>query len=406
MNQESEQPVQKSYAFEGLDNAGKTTLITKLQEDFEEFGMRVAVLSSPGKTWMGKILKCSMAEIDPESKNRLFTYDIRRTQRNIDPTKDLVLWDRHLDSVVVSNGDNAQAEVEQLALGLRRPDSVLFLSVTSQTAWQRESSGHDHPLDFAWLQQKHDRYEQLVNTGDGQNPGKFVVFDANQPIAAVYNQVKSYLMHELQPVIERKNKFYDLLLDNPGLVRFLIDNPFEVKPGVYLPMFLNFKSTWGKPELRSVIVDQMSELVKKDTDWIVGLESGGSYYAVAVANSLGKPVSLLRKNSKDYGDKNYMVGDIPPAGAKVTLIDDVFATGQASSYAVERLAHDGADCSLVSIFSYSNDSVIRERIGAPGAALSYFKGLRRRAVERGILTEAEAQEITKHVDIYRNTRYL
>ena len=70
---------QQSYAFEGLDGAGKTTIITMLVEDLEALGLRVAVNSSPGKTWTGHVLKECMAHIEPNKKNELFTYDIRRT---------------------------------------------------------------------------------------------------------------------------------------------------------------------------------------------------------------------------------------------------------------------------------------------------------------------------------------
>ncbi len=396
---------QQSFALEGLDGAGKTTLIPKLREDLEAVGLRVTVVSSPGKTWSGRILKGCMAKIDQSRKNILFTYDIRRTGRTISHSTDVVLWDRHLDSVVVSNGDGAEEEVKVLSAGIDQPNAIIFLDISPEISWERESKNSDHPLDIEWLRSKHRRYSELLKTDERREQRRFVVVDGTKSLDDVHQGVKEYLINELSPLIERKKEMYALLLETPGVVKFLLDSPFEVKPNVFLPMFVNFKNTWSKPEVRSTIVANLAKYVDDDIDWIVGLESGGSYYAVALANQLGKPVSLLRKGVKEHGDKNFMVGEVPPAGSKVLLVDDVYATGQSASRAVARLKEISSQCRLLTIFSYSSDKEIQDRLGIPGTALTYFKGLRHAAKERGLLDDDQVAELTRHVNIYRNTRY-
>ena len=399
---------QQSYAFEGLDGSGKTTIIAMLVEDLEALGLRVAVNSSPGKTWTGHVLKECMAHIEPNKKNELFTYDIRRTERTIPHTVNMVLWDRHLDSVVVSNGDDANEEVAKYAEGIVRPHAVIYLDISPDISWERESKNTDHPLDTDWLRAKHRRYHELMiddATPDARSGGKFVIFDASKPLEKVYASVRDYFLKEAGPFIERNKAMYELLLETPGIIQFLLDNPVEVKPDVYLPMFVNLKNTWSTPDVRSTIVHNLAQLVDEDIDWIIGLESGGSYYAVALANMLGKPVSLLRKNVKEHGNNNYLVGEAPPVGSKVVLVDDVYATGQSASRALEQLALNRCRCSLVTIFSYSNDKEIQDRLGISGTALTYFKGILHRAKEKGLLNVEQATEVTKHVDKYRNTRF-
>lgn len=396
---------QHTYALEGLDGAGKTTLIPQLVKDLEAFGLSVVVLSSPGKTWVGQTLKSNMAKIAPARKNILFTYDIRRTSRIAPSSADVVLWDRHLDSVIISNGDNAEEEVSKLASGIKSPNAVIFLDISPEISWERESKSSDHPLDFEWLRLKHHRYRELLENDKTRDQRKVVIVDSTKPFDEVHHEVKDYLLRELSSVIERKRAMYTLFLETPGVVQFLLDDPFEVKSDVYLPMFVNFKNTWSKPDVRTRIVDSLVEQIDGDVDWVVGLESGGSFYAVALANRLGIPVSLLRKGIKEHGDKNFMVGEVPPSGSHVLLIDDVYATGQSACRAVSRLKETCRNCRLLTIFSYSSDKEMQDRLGIPGTSLTYFKALRHASKEKGLLNDEQAEELTRQVDIYRNTIY-
>ena len=195
----------------------------------------------------------------------------------------------------------------------------------------------------------------------------------------------------------------ELILRSPGVVQFLADSPFEVKPGVFLPMFVNLKETWAYPQVRNKIALGLAEKIGDQCDWICGLESGGSYYATTVADILGKPVSLYRKESKGYGTQNSLVGHTPPTGSRVALVDDVYATGRSGVYAAGLCASMGCDASLYTVFSYSSDLEMMQRLGVPATALTYFKGIRQSAVEAGMLSQQEADIVTEQVDVYRNT---
>lgn len=386
-------------AFEGLDGAGKTTHIKNLVEDMEQLGLRVASVSSPAKNWMGCVMRAHIGDLNQDRKNVLFTYEIERTQRQIPPYVDLVLWDRHLDSVIVSNTNNAKPEVDARAANITRPDKVIYLDITPETSWNREGITSDHPINQEWIRSKHRRYGELVR----ENPGRFEVIDASYPLDIVYREILQYLTRELTPSIEQSKEIYDRLFNTSGIVRFLIENPAEVKQGVFLPMFMNFKSTWSNLEARNYFSQKLVERIGDNYDWVIGLESGGSYYATSVSNQVNKPLSLLRKSNKEYGDSNFMVGDTPPVGSRIALIDDVYATGQSGSRAVEKLGTMGCSGTLFTLFSYSSDVEMGRRLGIEATSLTYFKALRARALERGIITPSQANSLTRQVDVYRNT---
>jgi thymidylate kinase/orotate phosphoribosyltransferase len=395
----SEKFTGKVIAFEGLDGAGKTTHISQLVDDLENAGLRVAAVACPSKSLVGSIMRRNIGVMEPEQKTNLFTYDLERTQRTIPRSVDVAIWDRHLDTIMVSNTDDGEEEVEKRAGKIKKPDTVIYLDIPPTVSWEREGSNTDHPLDLEWVKAKDRRYKALRE----KHPERFDVVDATAPLHLVYQAILGIAQRELAPVLEKSKDMHKMLLSAPGVVRFLQDNPFEVKPGVYLPMFVNLKNTWSNPELREKFVERLAELISDEYDWICGLESGGSFYATSIATLLKKPVSLYRKGDKEYGDKNFMVGETPPPGTRVALLDDVYATGQSASRAVNQLKSIGCPTGLFAIYSYSNDVEMKARLGSDATALTYFKGIRQLAREQGILNEEQAASLTKQVDTYRHS---
>lgn len=386
-------------ALEGLDGAGKTTLVAPLVEELESLGLRVATAASPGKTMVGSILRANIGTIEPEQKTVLFTYEMKRAQRQLSPYADVVLWDRYLDTIRVSNTDNADRVLWEIAKDIVPPDDVFYLEITPDESWRREEKVSDHPLDRAWIETKYRRYQNLIS----REPSRFTVIDASLGREAVFRQVRDILIERLAPIIERNRVVYKLLFDIPGVVRFLPDDPFEVKPGVFLPMFMNFKETWAKPWERKMLAQELASRIGEKFTWVVGLESGGSYFAVTVANLLGLPLTLIRKTNKEYGEGDFVVGDTPPKGTNVALIDDVYATGKSAAAAAGWLKEAGCKSNLFTIFSYSSDAEIKKRIGVAGTSLTYFKALRRLALEQSLLTEDQAADLMHRVDVYRTT---
>lgn len=388
---------------EGLDGAGKTTHALRLNDDLQDLGLRPVVLASPGKeTFTGTVLRAHIGQIDPHRANKLFWYDLERTDRMIPRNTDVVLRDRGPGSVLTSNTDteSAQADIGS-ALARVKPGTQVYLDIPATEAYAREVANSTHPIDLEWLKEKEKRYNALLR----QHPEDFVVIDATQPLDAVYQALLGLVQEQLKPAIEKQQKIHRLLYEAPGVIRFVLDNPVEVKPGVSLPMFVNIKATMGEVGVRSQIIEHMLEIAKEGPyDSVLGLESGGSYYAVTLANELGLPVAFHRTKSKAYsGATGDIVGMPPQQGSRVLVIDDVYATGQSAGRAAKRMHELGCRPSLLTAFSYSPDQEMAKRIGMDATSLTYFRGIRHVAQESGQLTPQDSQRLTEMVDVYRNT---
>ena len=392
----------RQVCLEGNDGAGKTTHIERLTKDLEKIGLTVSVMASPGRgTLTGQLLRSNIRTIDPDKANRLFSFDILRSQRQIPENTDIVLWDRHLPSVTVSNNGASLESLNEMIPGIRSPDQNIFLDIKPDISWEREQKSSEHPLDKTWLQDKHQRYQQLLT----DNPDTFTVIDAAQPVDTVYEKLWDKIRSELKPIIKRKT--HELIMDAPEVIKFSIDNPVEVKPNVFLPMFVNFREVCSSNlELRNIIVNQLLEIVKSGNfDHIVGLESGGTTYASIIAHELDLPVSQRRKKPKNSDNPDSIFTSLPKEGSKIAIIDDVGATGQIGRRTVKSLIERNSAPELITIFNYSPDEQMTERIGAPATSLTNFEGIRQIVKERQTLNPQKLEKLTTLVDAYRTTDY-
>lgn len=151
----------------------------------------------------------------------------------------------------------------------------------------------------------------------------------------------------------KNNKMEHLLFETKGVVNFDPKNYTEVQPGIKVPLMVNIKSTLNNFNVRSRIVEKLLKRVDSKTICICGIESGGSYYASAVADILKKPLVLFRKKGKGYGAGERFVGTVPDAkDGLVTVIDDVIARGVISTGATKVLMAKGYRVEVITIFSF------------------------------------------------------
>jgi len=105
-------------------------------------------------------------------------------------------------------------------------------------------------------------------------------------------------------------KVGSLLFETPGVVNYNSSDYIEVQPGVMTPLIINIKSTLAYFNVRVKITKELIKQVSLESVCICGVESGGSYYASAVADMLKKPLVLFRKENKGYGIGQRFVGVI------------------------------------------------------------------------------------------------
>lgn len=124
-----------------------------------------------------------------------------------------------------------------------------------------------------------------------------------------------------------REEIYQALINAANIVHFDMEDLIEVKPGVYEPLYVDLRNAMGYPHVRTLLSEGLAKLISNKVSCIGGIETGGSYYAYHAGNILQKPIFLLRRESKQYGDKKRIAGLIPEQGSHVALIDDVLATG-------------------------------------------------------------------------------
>jgi len=179
---------------EGLDGAGKTTLIAALSRELEARGQPVLVMREPGGVEVSErirdLLQDPSLEIDPRAEALL--YAAARAQlvaeelRPLLEEGDTVLLDRFVDSSLAYQGAGRGLGVEQIRalneFGTRglRPDRTLLLRIDPVAGLSRIS---DRPADrleredgafFAAIARA---YDELA----AAEPDRIAVIDASQP---------------------------------------------------------------------------------------------------------------------------------------------------------------------------------------------------------------------------------
>jgi dTMP kinase len=179
---------------EGLDGAGKTTLIAALSRELEARGQPVLVMREPGGVEVSErirdLLQDPSLEIDPRAEALL--YAAARAQlvaeelRPLLEEGDTVLLDRFVDSSLAYQGAGRGLGVEQIRalneFGTRglRPDRTLLLRIDPAAGLSRIS---DRPADrleredgafFAAIARA---YDELA----AAEPDRIAVIDASQP---------------------------------------------------------------------------------------------------------------------------------------------------------------------------------------------------------------------------------
>lgn len=212
--------------FEGVDGAGKTTLIRRVKATCELAGMQVAVLQDPGATELGISIRNWLQVNDRQSDEtvrlhrmtRFLLYQASRVQAEQElllpaiENSDIVLMDRWVPSTVVYQHmignlpwEVVESVVENTCSYLQF-DVALYLQVSAMTAARRE---HDRKQRFgapnaqalAMSTRLVNAYEQIVADGGGWQGSHWRYIDGEQRQDLVHEQAFEAIMsaESLQP---------------------------------------------------------------------------------------------------------------------------------------------------------------------------------------------------------------
>jgi dTMP kinase len=183
---------------EGLDGAGKTTLVAGLATALEERGERVVVLREPGGVEVSErirdLLKDPSLEIDPRAEALLYAAAraqlVAKELRPLLEEGTTVVLDRFVDSSLAYQGAGRGLGVEEIrtlnafGTGGLRPDRTLLLRIDPAAGLGRIA---DRPADR--LEQSGDAFFAAVARAydalAAAEPDRFAVIDAAQPPESV-----------------------------------------------------------------------------------------------------------------------------------------------------------------------------------------------------------------------------
>lgn len=196
--------------FEGMEGAGKTTLIQKLAAHFSASGRDVLITREPGGSGLGKKLRAIIlnAEEKISSSTELFLFLADRAEHIEDVIKPaleqgkIVLCDRFTDSTVAYQGygrgmDRALLEtLNGVAAGGLVPDLTVVLDLEPEVGLSRakkRNAEQNLTVEEGRFEAEALIFHRKIRQGFlemAQSGGRFFVVDAMQDAEVVFEQVK------------------------------------------------------------------------------------------------------------------------------------------------------------------------------------------------------------------------
>ena len=169
---------------EGIDGAGKTTVVGALRDELDD----AAFTREPTGSWLGEAVGRAVSEENSEPLSDLFLFaadhadHLRRVIRPALREGRLVVCDRYVDSRYAYQGATLSDRFDDAVAWVRGvhepwtvyPDLTLLLDVPVETALERKDA-EDKYERAGFLREVEANYRRLADEND-----RFVVVDASQ----------------------------------------------------------------------------------------------------------------------------------------------------------------------------------------------------------------------------------
>lgn len=154
-----------------------------------------------------------------------------------------------------------------------------------------------------------------------------------------------------------EKKFLELLTIN-NCVYYQKDNNIQLSTGEKSNIYYDIKKAAGIPELFELILDQLQNIIPRNSS-IVAVSTGGIPYGAALANIYKTNFAYVRENKKKYGMKKSIEGYIDYK-KPIYIIDDVCTSGKSIVNAkniIENSYKDSIKLNLVCVIDRSNSEI-------------------------------------------------
>ncbi|HEY9205477.1 MAG TPA: orotate phosphoribosyltransferase [Candidatus Methanoperedens sp.] len=118
---------------------------------------------------------------------------------------------------------------------------------------------------------------------------------------------------------------------------------FTLASGKKSSYYVDIKKASTEPRLLKMVARSIKEVIDNHSisaDYIGCVALGGVPVGVAVSLETGLPLIIIRKETKDYGTKGQIVGEIQ-RGRSAVLVEDVTTTGGSVLKAIKLLRDEG-----------------------------------------------------------------
>jgi len=116
---------------------------------------------------------------------------------------------------------------------------------------------------------------------------------------------------------------------------------FVLSSGKRSNVYVDVKIASTFPDILEMIADAMAEKLKNvEFDRIACIELGGVPIATAVSLKMKKPLLIFRKEKKEHGLSEDMIGELKE-GERVVVIEDVITTGKSALSVAKRVEEKG-----------------------------------------------------------------
>ena len=194
--------------FEGGEGSGKSTQIRLLADDLVKSGKAVLTTREPGGTpdaeEIRKLLVTGSADKWDKTTETLLFFAARRDhlKKKIEPAVaagQVVLCDRFADSTLAYQGygygndpeqQNLIKELYKRTVGSFKPNMTILLDIPVEVGLKRSRRAGNVELRFEDKELAfHERLRQAYLKMAKEDPERFVVIDATQPIPAIHQQI-------------------------------------------------------------------------------------------------------------------------------------------------------------------------------------------------------------------------
>ena len=198
--------------FENPEGSGKTSQIPPLAEFLREQGYSVVTTREPGGTEIGDqvrevLMRLDNKQMNPRTETLLFlAARAQLVEQCIRPEisrGSLVISDRYADSTLAYQGYGHGNDLNQLrellrfATGNLWPDLTLLLDIDPEQGLKRRAKGGEWNRLDAYALAFHKRVWQGYRELARQDPNRWVIIDAAQPVEIVQEQLRKAILQRL-----------------------------------------------------------------------------------------------------------------------------------------------------------------------------------------------------------------